>query len=247
MNLNKVNFVCEDPNRKTLWLYDSTTEYLYRILLRERYGDQFCFESATVSEEGDYVTLLLSEDPEMICCPCCGGKEREIYRYRILHAYDIYQFEVSGTSPETDSDFLFHAPFIADVKYEHHLYHCLNRSCGKFYTLPQNFTYQPKSHYTKNFVKFIRLATLSAREPGGKYYIASNIEKINRMKPDGSPIVGRSTYFNLCHETGQITSRKRNDILRKKYKPPYMLRHWVNRTTSGNQIVVPDIEFKEDL
>ena len=125
MNLNKVNFICEDPDRKTVWLYDTTTEYLYRILLRERYGDQFCFESATVSEHGDYVTLLLSEDQDRICCPCCGGKEQEIYRNRILHAYDIYQFEVSDISPEIDADFLFHAPFIADVKYEHHLYHWL--------------------------------------------------------------------------------------------------------------------------
>lgn len=217
MKLNNI-VIRIQRDKKAFWLTDRLTEKNYRVLLKERYGEQFSVQRISISSDCTSMTLKLSEDRDTVICPYCANRTTTIFRSKNRRAYDIYQLEDPRITPNEDEDFVFHAPFVVKVMYQHPLYRCMDPSCKKIFSMPQTFTYSQKSHFTNNFAAFIRHVSLFGKqgETGGETY-----RKVRRLLPEGYWIQ-RSTFYSL----GGCELRRRSvdtNLKKKQFHPPYML------------------------
>lgn len=209
-------------DKKAFWLTDRLTEKSYRVLLKDLYGEQFSIHTIRIASNYANMALVLDEDRDAAACPCCGSRKTTIFRNKSRRlAYDVYQLEDPRITPDEDEDFVFHAPFIIKVWYQHPLYRCMNPACKKIFSMPQSFTYSQKSHFTNNFAAFVRHVSLYGKrgERSGDTY-----RKVHRLLPEGYWIQ-RSTFYSL----GGCELRRSNGNVKqskKQFRPSYMLHEW---------------------
>jgi len=148
----------DEKNAVLSVLYKRTNaKFDFHLNVEEHFGQGFLFDAITFDAESGHLQVKLSQEPSLVACPYCGFNMKAIQIRAKRDIIDIFQLSTENDDLNTQS---FAGPYlVVDLCYMNNTYHCLSKSCGKFYKyadfLPRTQETQSKVHFSRRFLSFL--------------------------------------------------------------------------------------------